>query len=455
MSRHARGTVIMTTACFEEELHVLDIQLIRDNPELVRRGVESKNVDAPIDQILAIDTERRELVTRVDQLKADRNAGSKLVGKTRDPDERSRRTEEMRELGDEIARLDDTIRQLESDLHNLLLGLPNLPDDDVPVGPDESASMVMKSWGEIPKFAFQPLPHWNLAEHLGIIDFERGVKVAGARGYVLRGDGAKLQRALVTWMLDVHIKEHGYSEVAPPYMVLEEMLVGTGSLPKFAETLYRDRFDDKWFIPTAEVPITNLYRNEILDESILPIYHVAHTPCFRREQISAGRDVRGIKRVYQFEKVEMVKFVKPDCSEKELERILREALDIVERLDLPYRILDLSTGDMTFASAHTYDIETWAPGSDEWLEISSCSNFRDFQARRANLRFRPEGGKRPQFLHTLNGSGLALPRTIIAIMETFQTAERDVIIPNVLRPYMGGQDRITVQPPIGPAKHAG
>ncbi len=431
---------------------MIDIQLIRDDPERVRRGVESKNVDAPIEGILARDTERRDLVTRVDQLKADRNSGSKLVGKTKDADERNRRITEMRELGDEIARIDEDVRALDASLYDLLLGLPNLPDDDVPVGPDESANVVRDSWGVIPDFDFEPHPHWDLAEHLGIIDFERGVKVAGARGYVLRGDGAKLQRALVQWMLDVHIYEHGYGEVAPPYLVLEEMLVGTGSLPKFADTLYKDRFDDKWLIPTAEVPITNLYRDEILDEAMLPIYHVAHTPCFRREQISAGRDVRGIKRVYQFDKVEMVKFVRPDESEAELQRLLREALDIVERLELPYRILDLSTGDMTFASAHTYDIETWAPGSGEWLEISSCSNMRDFQARRANLRYRPEGVKRPQFLNTLNGSGLALPRTIIAILEMFQTAERDIVVPEVLRSYMGGQERITVQPPIGPAR---
>ncbi len=431
---------------------MIDIQLIRDDPELVRRGADNKNVDAPIDQILALDSERRELVTRVDQLKSERNAGSKQVGKTSDPDERNRRITEMRELGDEIARLDDTVRQLDDTLYNLLLGLPNLPDEDVPIGPDESSNRVTETWGDIPEYDFQPVPHWDLAEHLGIIDFERGVKVAGARGYVLRGDGARLQRALVAWMLDVHVNEHGYSEVAPPYLVLEEMLVGTGNLPKFADTLYKDRFDDKWLIPTAEVPITNLYRDEILDESLLPVYHVAHTPCFRREQISAGRDVRGIKRVYQFDKVEMVKFVRPDRSEAELERLKREALDIVERLELPYRILDLSTGDMTFASAHTYDIEIWAPGSGEWLEISSCSNMRDFQARRAKLRYRPEGAKRPQFLHTLNGSGLALPRTIIAILEAYQTAERDVIVPDVLRPYLGGQERMTVQPPIGPAQ---
>jgi seryl-tRNA synthetase len=433
---------------------VLDIQLIRDDPEGVRAAARAKNVDAPIGEILTLDTRRRELITHVDRLKADRNTGSKLVGKTRDTDERNRRIAEMRELGDRIDALDGEIRSVDENLHSLMLTIPNLPDADVPVGPDERANRVGDTHGSLREFDFEPLPHWDLADHLGIIDFERGVKVAGARGYVLRGDGSRLQRALITWMLDVHIREHGYTEVTPPYMVLGEMLVGTGSLPKFAETLYKDRFDDKWLIPTAEVPVTNLYRDEMLDEEHLPIYHVAHTPCFRREQISAGRDVRGIKRVYQFDKVEMVKFVHPDTSEWELDRLVREALDIVERLGLPYRMLDLSTGDMTFASAHTFDIETYAPGSQEWLEVSSCSNMRDFQARRMNIRFRPADGKRPQFAHTLNGSGLALPRTMIAIMENYQTNNRDIIVPDVLRPYMGGQKLISVQPPVGPARSA-
>ncbi|HYH13016.1 MAG TPA: serine--tRNA ligase [Thermomicrobiales bacterium] len=431
---------------------MIDIQLIRDDPERVRAAALKKNVDAPIERILELDSRRRELVTTVDELKAERNAGSKLVGKTKDPDERNRRIEEMRELGDRIAQLDDETRAMERDLYDLLLTLPNIPDDDVPVGPDETANVVSATRGTPREFDFDPLPHWDLAEHLGIIDFERGVKVAGARGFVLRGDGAKLQRALVQWMLHVHITEHGYSEVTPPYMVLGEMLVGTGNLPKFADTLYKDRFDDKWLIPTAEVPVTNLYRDEILEESLLPIYHVAHTPCFRREQISAGRDVRGIKRVYQFDKVEMVKFVHPDRSDDELQRLIAEATDIIDRLEIPYRLLDLSTGDMTFASAHTFDIEAWAPGSNEWLEISSCSKFHDFQSRRMNIRYRPEVAKRPQYVHTLNGSGLALPRTIIAILENYQTADRNIVIPEVLRPFMGGQELISVQPPIGPAK---
>ncbi len=431
---------------------MIDIQLIRDEPERVREAARKKNIDAPIDRILELDQRRRELITEADRLKAERNAGSKLVGKTKDAEERNRRIAEMRELGDRIEALDHDVRAVESEQHDLLIGLPNIPDDDVPVGPDETANVVREEHGEKRAFAFEARPHWDLAERLGIIDFERGIKIAGARGYVLRGDGARLQRALTRWMLDIHTKEHGYTEVTPPYLVLSEMLVGTGNLPKFANDLFKVQDEDRWLIPTAEVPVTNLYRDEILDESILPIYHTAHTPCFRNEQISAGRDVRGIKRVYQFDKVEMVKFVKPDQSDVELRRLIVEATDIISRLEIPYRLLDLSTGDMTFASAHTFDIECWAPGSSEWLEISSCSKFNDFQARRMNIRYRPEEGKRPQFVHTLNGSGLALPRTIIAIMENYQTAEGDIVVPEVLRPYMDGQELITVQPPIGPAR---
>jgi seryl-tRNA synthetase len=322
----------------------------------------------------------------------------------------------------------------------------------VPVGPDAAANELIEDGGERPTFGFEPKPHWELAESLGIIDFDRGVKVAGSRFHVLRGDGARLQRALTTWMLDVHTGRHGYSEVDPPLMVLAETLVGTGNLPKFADALFRIEGEDKWLIPTAEVPITNLYRDEILDEGLLPIYHTAATPCFRREQISGGREVRGIKRVYQFEKVEMVKFTHPDRSEEEHQRLLDEALAIVKALELPYRVLRLSTGDMTFASAHTYDIEVYAAGSDEWLEVSSCSNFRDYQARRANLRFRPEGGGRPRFLHTLNGSGLALGRPMIAILENNQREDGTVEVPAVLRPYLDGQEVIGRQPPLGPAR---
>lgn len=431
---------------------MLDIRVIRDEPERIRQLVATKNVDAPIDEILQLDELRRKHIGEVESLKAQRNEGSKLVGRTRDADERKTLIAQMKDLGDQIAAIDECVRSTDEQLRELLLGIPNIPDPDVPVG-DESANEVVKEWGEKREFGFEPKPHWDLAEELGIIDFERGVKVAGTRGYMLRGDGSRLQRALIAWMLDVHTRRHGYSEVSPPYMVLGEMLVGTGSLPKFADTLYHDHQDDKWLIPTAEVPITNMYRDEILDERLLPIYHVAATPCFRREQISGGRDVRGIKRVLQFDKVEMVKFVHPDHAEDELQQLMDEAFYIVEQLELPYRLLNLSTGDMTFSSAHTYDIETWAPGSGEWLEISSCSLFRDYQARRINLRFRSEETGRTQFLHTLNGSGLALPRTMIAIIENYQRPDGTIDVPSVLQPYLGGQQIIGVQPPPGPSRH--
>lgn len=431
---------------------MLDIRVIRDEPERIRQLVATKNVDAPIDEILQLDELRRKHIGEVESLKAQRNEGSKLVGRTRDADERKTLIAQMKDLGDQITAIDECVRSTDEQLRDLLLGIPNIPDPDVPVG-DESANEVVKEWGEKREFGFEPKPHWDLAEELGIIDFERGVKVAGTRGYMLRGDGSRLQRALIAWMLDVHTHRHGYSEVSPPYMVLGEMLVGTGSLPKFADTLYHDHQDDKWLIPTAEVPITNMYRDEILNEKLLPIYHVAATPCFRREQISGGRDVRGIKRVLQFDKVEMVKFVHPDQAETELQQLMDEAFYIVEQLELPYRLLNLSTGDMTFSSAHTYDIETWAPGSGEWLEISSCSLFRDYQARRINLRFRSEETGRTQFLHTLNGSGLALPRTMIALIENYQRPDGTIDVPGVLQPYLGGQQIIGVQPPAGPSKH--
>ena len=431
---------------------MLDIRLIREQPEEIRARLATKNVDVPIDDILALDERRRRLISEVERIKSERNEGSRRIARTRDPEERGALIAEMKQLGDRIDELDEQVRQADAELRDLLLGVPNLPDPDVPVGPDASANVVVDEGGRMRSFGFTPRPHWEIAEDLGIIDFERGIKIAGARGYVLRGDGARLQRALEQWMLEFHIEQHGYTEIDPPYQVLGDMLVGTGNLPKFGDVLYRDIEEDKWLIPTAEVPVTNLYRDEILEERQLPIYHVAATPCFRREQISAGRDVRGIKRVFQFEKVEMVKFAHPERSREELDRLIREALDIVEALGLPYRVLDLSTGDMTFASAHTYDIETWAPGSGEWLEISSCSLFRDFQARRANLRFRPEGGGRPQFLHTLNGSGLALPRTMIAIIENYQREDGTIEIPEVLRPYFGGRDTIGTQAPIGRAQ---
>ena len=430
---------------------MLDLRLIRDQPDRVKAAVATLNDTAPIDDILALDERRRALLTEVEALKAERNEGSNVVNRTKVPAERESLIATLRGLGDDIAARDAEVAAIDARLHDLMLQVPNLPLPEVPVGPDESANVVVGEHGEKRRFDFEPKPHWELAEALGIIDFDRGVKVAGSRFFVLRGDGARLQRALITWMLDLHTREHGYTEVYPPYLVLEQTLVGTGNLPRFVDNLFRDEREGKWLIPTAEVPITNLYRDEILDESLLPIYHVAYTACFRREQISAGRDVRGIKRGYQFDKVEMVKFVHPDASTEEHRRLLAEAEAVLRALELPYRVLQLCTGDLGFAAANKLDLEAWAPGSNEWLEVSSCGNFLDFQARRANLRFRPEGGGRPQFLHTLNGSGLALPRTTIAILEHYQREDGTIEIPSILRPYLRGQDVIGPQPAIGPA----
>ena len=421
---------------------MIDIKLIRERPDDVRAAIATLYLDAPIDDILQLDARRRELLTDVEQLKKTRNEGSKAVSKATDPHERTRLITEMRELGDRIAALDQQVTAVDSQLNNLLLLVPNLPSPEVPVGRDETENVVVRTWGEPRELDFPVRPHWETGPELGIIDFERGVKVAGSRFYVLRGLGARLERALIAWMLDLHIERHGYEEVAPPYLVLGEMLVGTGNLPKFGDNLFRDIEEDRWLIPTAEVPVTNLYRDEILDEAQLPIYHVAYTPCFRREQLSAGRDVRGIKRGYQFDKVEMVKFVNPDKSAEEHERLIQEAADVLEALELPYRLLQMCTGDLSFTAANKVDLEVWAPGSQEWLEVSSCSNFRDFQARRANLRYRPSDGSRPQLMHTLNGSGLALPRTLIAIMENYQRPDGGFDIPYVLKPYMRGIDRI-------------
>jgi len=433
---------------------VLDLRLIRDEPERVKAAIATLGDEAPIDQILILDDRHRALLTEVEALKAERNEGSKAVSRTKDPAERQALIARMRELGDRIAAGDEEVKAVEAELHEMLLRVPNLPLPHVPVGPDELANVVVAEHGERPAFPFPPKPHWELAEALGIIDFARGVKISGSRFYVLRGDGARLQRALIAWMLDLQTRRHGYQEVYPPYLVLEQTLVGTGNLPKFGDALFRDAEEDKWLIPTAEVPVTNLYRDEILDGALLPIYHVAYTACFRREQLSAGRDVRGIKRGYQFDKVEMVKLVHPDRSTEEHRRLLDEAAAVLEGLGLPYREVQLCTGDLGFAAADKVDLETWAPGSDEWLEVSSCGNFLDFQARRANIRFRPEGGGRPQFVHTLNGSGLALPRTMIAVLEHFQREDGTFAVPPVLRPYLGGQEAIGPQPPPGPARPA-
>jgi len=418
---------------------MLDIARIREQPEQIKDALLSRNEDpTQVDAILALDAQWRELLTEVETLRAERNRVSKEIGRLKDEVEREQLIAEMRQVGDRISTLEEELRQVESDLNAAMLAMPNLPHASVPIGPDETHNVVVREWGEPRKSDFEPVPHWDLGPELGILDFERGVKLSGSRFYILRGAGARLQRALIAWMLDVHVREHGYTEIYPPFVVKEECMWGAGQLPKFADNIYHDIEDDIWLVGTAEIPLTNLHRDEILDGSDLPLHYVAYTACFRREKMSAGRDVRGIKRGHQFDKVEMYKFTSPETSYDELEAMLENALDMCRRLDIPHRLVQICTGDLGFTTTKTYDIEMWAPGCGEWLEVSSVSNCEAFQARRANIRYRPERGARPRFVHTLNGSGLALPRVMIAIMENYQQADGSIVVPDVLRPWMGG-----------------
>lgn len=421
---------------------MLDLRLIRERPDFVKEQIARLHTAAPIDAILRLDDERRAALGEVEALKAQLNAGSKETGRVPAGAERETHIRTMRELGDRIATMNANVTEIDRELTDLLLLVPNLPAPEVPDGADEHSNVVTATWGTAREFDFEPKPHWELGEALGILDFERGVKVSGSRFYFLKGAGARLQRALITWMLDLRIQQ-GYTEIYPPYLVREEALVGTGNLPKFRDTLFKDEGEGLWLIPTAEVPITNMYRDEILDASQLPINHTGYSACFRNEKASAGRDVRGIKRLFQFDKIEMVKFVSPESSGAEHAKLVDDAARTLELLELPYRRLEICTGDLSFVAARKVDLEAWSPGINEWLEVSSCSNFNDFQARRANIRFRPAEGARPQFVHTLNGSGLGLPRTMIAVMENYQRADGSIDIPHVLRPYMGGIERIT------------
>ena len=414
---------------------MLSLQFIRENPDLVRKALEKRQFSEPLDDILVLDEQRRSLLPEVEALRAKRNQVSKKLGKM---DEKPPQLiEEMREIGNRIKALDEQLRATEEQLNDILLRIPNIPHPTVPLGRDESENRIVRSWGDVRKFDFKPRPHWELGEKLGIIDFVRGAKLSGTRFYVLCGLGAHLQRALISFMLDLHITEHGYTEIYPPFMVKRECMIGSGNLPKFADNLYHDEEDDFWFVPTAEVPLTNLHRDEILPPGTLPIYYVAYTACFRREKMSAGKDTRGIKRGHQFDKVELYKFVEPETSDEELEKMVNNAEEVSHRLGIPYRVLELCSGDLGFASTKSYDIEMWASGCGEWLEVSSCSNCGDFQARRANTRFRPEPGAGPRFVHTLNGSGLALPRVVIALLENYQQSDGSIILPEVLRPYTG------------------
>jgi seryl-tRNA synthetase len=417
---------------------MLDINLIRETPEIVRKALTDRQEDASsVDAILQLDEKRRTLLGQVETLKAERNKVSKEIGQMKDAAARQSRIEAMREVGDQIAALDKQVGDVESELNALTSTLPNIPDPRTPYGKDDSENVVLKTVGEPRKFDFTPLPHWDLGPALGIIDFERGTKLTGSRFYVLQGAGARLQRALIAWMLDLHIRQ-GYQEEYLPFMVKTATVYGAGQLPKFVDNLYKDHEEDLYFVPTAEIPLTGLHMDEILDEASLPKLYTAYTPCFRREKMSAGRDVRGIKRGHQFDKVEMYMYCQPEESEALHQKMLKDAEETCALLGIPYRVKQLCTGDIGFGATLTYDLELWAPGCDEWLEVSSVSNDTDFQARRANIKYRPADGGKTKFLHTLNGSGLGLPRTMIAVMENYQQSDGSIIVPEILRPWMGG-----------------
>ena len=421
---------------------MLDLNLIREQPDLVRTALKNRQIDpSPVDDILRLDEKRRALLTQVETLKAERNAVSKEIGRTKDATEREEKIAAMREVGEKIAALDKEVADVEAGLNSILSAMPNIPDARTPIGTSEDDNVVLRTVGQLPEFDFEPKPHWDLGPALGVIDFEQGTKITGSRFYVLSGAGARLQRALIAFMLDLHIRQ-GYTEKYLPFMVKTATVFGAGQLPKFADNLYKDHEEDLYFVPTAEVPLTGLHMDEILDEAQLPLLYTGYTPCFRREKMSAGRDVRGIKRGHQFDKVEMYMYAKPEESDALLEKMREDAEATCAALGLTYRVKQLCTGDIGFGSAITYDIEVWAPGCNEWLEVSSISNVRDFQARRANIKYRPADGGRSRFLHTLNGSGLGLPRTLIAVMEQYQQADGSIVVPEVLRPWMGGVDVI-------------
>jgi seryl-tRNA synthetase len=421
---------------------MLDLNLIRENPELVRTALKKRQMDAsPVDDILRLDEKRRMLLTQVETMKAERNAVSKEIGKMKDASEREKKIIAMREVGDKIAAFDKQVTDVEAELKAITSAIPNIPDERTPVGASEEENVVLRTLGQLPEFDFEPKPHWDLGPALGIIDFERGTKITGSRFYILSGAGARLQRALIAFMLDLHIRQ-GYTEKYLPFMVKYDTVYGAGQLPKFADNLYKDHEEELYFVPTAEVPLTGMHMEEIVEEAALPMRYTAYTPCFRREKMSAGRDVRGIKRGHQFDKVEMYMYAKPEESDALLEKMREDAEATCVALGLPYRIKQLCTGDIGFGATMTYDIEVWAAGCQEWLEVSSVSNDDDFQARRANIKYRPADGGKARFVHTLNGSGLGLPRTLIAVMENYQQADGSIVVPEVLRPWMGGVDVI-------------
>lgn len=421
---------------------MLDLRFVRSHPEIVAEALKKRGSEVSLEPFLEMDKRWREKLVVAEQLKNRRNVVSEEIGRRKKAGEDAEElVREMREVSARIKKLDEEIRDLEEQIQLALLHIPNIPHESVPVGKDAADNVEVRRWGEPRKFDFPPRPHWEIGEALDIIDFERGAKVAGARFSFYKGAGARLERALINFMLDLHVK-HGYVEVFPPFIVNSDSMVGTGQLPKFAEDMFKLEGKSYYLIPTAEVPVTNLYREEIIPAERLPIYHCAYSACFRAEAGAAGRETRGLIRQHQFNKVELVKFTRPETSYEELEKLTADAERVLQLLGLPYRVVCLCTGDLGFAAAKTYDLEVWLPSYGEYKEISSCSNFEDYQARRANIRFKEPGGK-PRFVHTLNGSGLAIGRTVAAILENYQQEDGSVVIPEVLVPYMGGQERIT------------
>ena len=422
---------------------MLDLKYLRDNLEEAQRRLATRGEEANLAAFTDLDRRRRELLGESEALKAEKNRVSAIIGQTKDKGQVQGEIVRMKEVSAQIKTLDDELKSVEENLQGLLLRIPNLPHEETPVGASEADNREVKRWGDLPTFDFEPQAHWDIGEGLGILDFERGTKITGTRFTLYRGAGARLERALINFMLDLHTGEHKYVEILPPFMVNRDSMTGTGQLPKFEDDLFHTDDPDYFLIPTAEVPVTNIHRNEILAGSDLPVCYTAYTPCFRKEAGSYGKDTRGLIRQHQFNKVELVKFVKPEESDAELAKLLDNAEEVLQRLKLPYRVVDLCSGDLGFSAARTFDIEVWLPGQATYREISSCSNFRDYQARRAAIRFRREDGEKPELVHTLNGSGLAVGRTLVAILENYQQADGSVLIPEVLRPYMGGLERIT------------
>jgi len=422
---------------------VLDLRFVRRNLEIIATSLKKRGSDLNVNEFLQLDQRRREILAKVETLRAKRNrVTSEIPQKKHTHEDITSLLQEAKTLSRQIEALDKELKEVERGIYDFLVNLPNIPHPSVPIGKDETENVVVKFWGEKPVFSFSPKPHWEIGEKLNILDFKRAAKISGSRFAVYRGGGAALERALINFMLDLHVQEHGYIEIFPPFLVNEKTMFGTGQLPKFKEDLFKIEGEDYYLIPTAEVPVTNLHQDEILQEAQLPIKYVAYSACFRAEAGSYGRDVRGIVRQHQFNKVELVEFTTPETSYQELEVLLNHAEEVLKRLGLHYRVVELCTGDLGFAAAKTYDIEVWFPGQGIYKEISSCSNFEDFQARRANIRYRCKGVKGTRLVHTLNASGLAIGRTVVAILETYQQPDGSVLIPPVLRPYLSGKEKI-------------